>query len=152
VTELDLAAIGARVDQATSGPWWAWDRGVGWCIAVGSPVDVDECGRPADYLPAGDRTDIERREDAEFIAAARHDVPALAAEVERLQRLLGAGPFPSSEAFENAMQAVADLRALLADVLHAFPHTWSAAGRMVRSEWVPTETLERWRSHLGGGS
>lgn len=84
---LDLDAIRARADAATQGPWWAWNRGVGWVIALGEPDDTDEYGRPRERLPEGFRTDIERREDVEFIAAARTDVPALLDEVQRLRSL-----------------------------------------------------------------
>ena len=85
--ELDLDAIRARADAATQGPWWAWDRGVGFEIAVGAPA---EDGRPVDRLPDAMRTDIGRREDAEFIAAARTDVPALLDEIEALRSVVEA--------------------------------------------------------------
>lgn len=82
--ELNLEEIERRANAATSGPWWAWNRGVGWHIAVGSPEDLDEWGRPR-LLPEGFRTDIEFEADAEFIAHARTDIPALIAEVKRLR-------------------------------------------------------------------
>lgn len=63
---LDLDAIRARAEAATEGPWFAWDRAVGWNIVITRP------------------------EDAAFIAAARTDVPALLAEVERLREALAA--------------------------------------------------------------
>lgn len=83
MTGLDLDAIRARAQAATPGPWWPWDRGVGWQIAIGD--GLDEWDRPKRLLPEGQRTDIALREDAEFIAAARQDIPALLAEVERLR-------------------------------------------------------------------
>lgn len=83
MAELDLDAIEARANAATPGPWNAWDRGVGFHIALGD--ERDDWGRPEDLLPEGLRTDIGRRADAEFIAAARTDVPALVAEVRRLR-------------------------------------------------------------------
>lgn len=55
----DLARLAG---EATPGPWFAWDRGVGWLIAL--DPDGDE------RLPEGLRTDLARSEDAEFIAAA----------------------------------------------------------------------------------
>lgn len=82
---LDLDAIKARADAATEGPWWAWDRGVGFHIAV--TFKKNQWGTPSDLLPEGSRTDIGRSEDAKFIAHARADVPALLAEVERLRAL-----------------------------------------------------------------
>lgn len=85
-------------------------------------------------------------------------VPFLIAEIERLQRLAGADPSPSSYAYENAMTALADERAkvgalvaLLAEVLSNF---YESRGDLtaVRSGWVMAETLQRWRSHLRGES
>lgn len=76
-----LAAIEQRAVEATEGPWWARNRGVGWEIALGTPDDLDEFGRPARLLPEGMRTDIGRAEDAAFIAGARTDVPLLVGEV-----------------------------------------------------------------------
>lgn len=106
--------------------------------------------------------------DTAYIANAAsfvEDVPRLIAEIERLQRLAGADPSPSSYVYESAMQALADERAkvesltgLLAEILHSF----ESAGAVVdsyqpdhdadtfRSDWVMRVTLERWRSHLRG--
>jgi hypothetical protein len=134
VTELDLTAIRERAARATLGPWWAWDRGVGWEIGVGT--DVDDRGRPEQVLPEGQRTDIGRREDAEFIAACRTDVPALVSEVERLRdevrilensdaldivtanaeikrlkRLLGPPEMPTVDSYESMAAALVDERA-----------------------------------------
>lgn len=100
-------------------------------------------------------------------------VPRLVAELERMQRLLAA-PFPSSGAYESAVQALTDeraerdrlrelllerskeredLRGLLAEILgHFLPAAPSTAGYALRSEPVPPETLDRWRSRLGGVS
>ncbi len=83
---VDLEAVRARAEAATGGPWRAWDRGVGWHITVGD--ESDEFGRPERLLPEGDRTDIALEADAEFIAAARTDVPALVREVERLSEII----------------------------------------------------------------
>jgi len=90
MTAIDIDAIRKLADAATDGPWWAWDRGVGYVIAVGEPGDVDEYDRPRRELPEGMRTDIGRREDAEFIAAARTLVPALCDELEQTRAALTA--------------------------------------------------------------
>jgi hypothetical protein len=67
LTQSELGAIRKRAEAASSGPW-EWDE-KGDCIdAPGFEVCVDLMGY-----------------DAEFIANARQDVPALLAEVERLQ-------------------------------------------------------------------
>ncbi len=156
MTDLDLTAIKKRAEAATPGPWWAWDRGVGWVIGLGD--GRDERGRPEDRLPEGFRTDIGRAEDAEFIAAARTDIPALVAELERMQRLLDV---PSVDSYESMAQALADeraevvrhcdriaeLTALLAEILGNFPEI-PPNGFPGRSHLVAPETLDRWRSRL----
>lgn len=64
--DLDLDAIKARYEAATEGPW---DR-------CNTSVDASGPGRIAAHVD---------QPDAEFIAYARTDVPALVAEVERLR-------------------------------------------------------------------
>lgn len=77
MSDLDLTAIGERADAAVRGPWhveYFGDSGYPQRIANDAAVivaDTHEGGHPA-------RT-------AEFIAAARSDVPTLIAEVERLR-------------------------------------------------------------------
>jgi hypothetical protein len=84
-TELDLDAIEARANAATEGPWVAHPDGLVWTE------------RPIPGDPVSGSTEVE---DAEFIAAARADVPALVAEVRRLRAEL-----------EQARQIAADNRA-----------------------------------------
>lgn len=67
-TPNDLAAIEQRANAATEGPWVAHPDGLVWADRPGDPVSGS--------------TEIE---DAEFIAAARTDVPSLAAEVKQLR-------------------------------------------------------------------
>jgi hypothetical protein len=75
VTPLELDAVIVRAMAATPGPW-TW-----WCCDEESGVcQIDEIltvyTSEGDYIgPA----------DAEFIAHAREDIPALVAEVRRLQ-------------------------------------------------------------------
>ena len=74
-------------EQATEGPWYPWDRGVGWLIALS---DADG-GEPR--LPEGFRTDLGRGEDATFIADARTRLPqALGALQAILNRHRNGGP------------------------------------------------------------
>ncbi len=128
MTDDELAAIRARCEAATPGPW-EWERSYsvaypgtdGKCCYCLSPKAnelvrefVAEDGRPAhvhrfawdDYpdkwhfIDSADGTTItgnydyedggvaSKREDADFIAHARTDVPALLAEVERLRKEL----------------------------------------------------------------
>ena len=70
--ELDLDAIEARAEVATPGPWTIKRGGVRSSEWLLDP-DLDGWGH------------IDFEADAEFIAAARSDVPALVAEVRRLQ-------------------------------------------------------------------
>ena len=105
--DLDIAAIRQRADNATPGPWTlmtdSCDCGGDWgCrhgefpFALRLPTHtVSNQNRPCD---PGDSLDSYRHNasefgdltmaDGEFIAAARSDVPALLAEVERLRRFI----------------------------------------------------------------
>lgn len=71
--QLDLEAIEARANAATSGPWHMSNTG-------GDSV----WGNPPRALLIFDAP-AQKRTDAEFSAAARTDVPALIAEVRRLR-------------------------------------------------------------------
>ncbi len=104
MTEADLKAIEERAAKATEGPWM-----VGYYCHCGNPNVPEEDRRHAhgDFpykvsqaVPHGARVcgyhhsswdddgGIYKREDAEFIAAARVDVPALVAEVRSVNRRL----------------------------------------------------------------
>lgn len=78
LTSDDLAAIRERAAAATEGPW-TW--------ASHTTADGDEWAvfDPADHALASNRDGW--APDAEFIAHAREDVPALLAEVERLRAI-----------------------------------------------------------------
>lgn len=83
--ELDLDEIEARVAAATPGPWWAFsdgpESGDHWYVASGSEAVA--------HIHSDDgRNEDARQPDAEFIAQARDDVPALVAEVRRLRGLV----------------------------------------------------------------
>ncbi|MFJ8146602.1 hypothetical protein ACIQ6R_16245 [Streptomyces sp. NPDC096048] len=80
LTEQQLADIQARAEAATPGPWCTDD----WEIYQG-----------AEYVPGisqwigetcrGTTSPEQDRADATFVAAAREDVPALVAEIQRLK-------------------------------------------------------------------
>jgi hypothetical protein len=82
MNKLDLEEIRRRSNAATEGPWVS-DKGLSERgdkrTAVISHFDYDD----GDWYIHGD---IAGHADAEFIAHARQDVPALIAEVERLQK------------------------------------------------------------------
>jgi hypothetical protein len=69
---LDLQAIRKRAEAATEGPWQCANTTDGpWILDAHDMIITGTC---------------ERDTDGEFIAHARQDVPALIAEVERLQK------------------------------------------------------------------
>jgi len=82
MSDLDLDAIRALVDGATPAPWKLWGMGVladpvgdsnlDTAIPVANTFFRNAQGKP-------------RTNDADFIAAARTDVPDLLAEIERLR-------------------------------------------------------------------
>lgn len=86
MTELDLDAIKARLNATAPGPWEVYnpngsDHGALWSVANDGYHNPTESGDDAFglYLDCGGI------EDAEFIAHAREDVPALLAEIARLK-------------------------------------------------------------------
>ena len=84
MTEQDLAAIEARANAATPGPW-VYDGGGGRhkqrVLATRAPDGVVMDNEP--YYPQ-----MVAPADQEFCAAARTDVPAMVAEVRRLRGAL----------------------------------------------------------------
>jgi hypothetical protein len=83
MTEDDLRAIEARANAATPGPWQARHR-----HAEMTAEDDESCGLglEIDGPPeAWNRGQFARGSDAQFIAHARADIPALIAEIRRLR-------------------------------------------------------------------
>ena len=117
-TKLNLEAIKARCAAATEGPWTvvihAYEDDASLHILRSDGANVamsSHDGDPLAFLSA---------DDGEFIAAARTDVPALVAEVERLRfllaecfRITGADPDGNDDAMlaGKAVDAVRRLRA-----------------------------------------
>lgn len=103
MAELDLAAIRARVEAATAGPWHAYDANVDydgpsrWAAANDAHLTLDP---RYDHLDV--TVDCGTEQDAEFVAHARDDVPALLSEVERLRAELAWRP-STDEAIDNAL-------------------------------------------------
>jgi hypothetical protein len=81
MTKDELDAIRARVAAATPGPW---EAGTAFCCPDCGWVDGPKRTVCPVYEGAK-RTHTLDANDAEFIASAREDVPALLAEVERLR-------------------------------------------------------------------
>lgn len=76
---LDLDAIKARAEAATKGPWKFTPKILGI-----KNTTVMAGGEQVGYFSVGQA----QPHDAEFISHARQDIPALLAEVERLQAIV----------------------------------------------------------------
>jgi hypothetical protein len=103
-----LDDLTAKHAAATDGPWFAWDRGVGWLITL----DTDGGSNP---LPEGFRTDIGREEDAALIVAAVNALPTLVARLRAAADLADQLAGPPTVAENGALRRqIADrLRAAL---------------------------------------
>lgn len=91
MTDVQIAAIRERSDKATDGPWGVFRECGGrkrFGIATQKSLDDNDTGELdaiVDY--EGRDSGILKEADAAFIAHAREDVPALLAEVARLQKV-----------------------------------------------------------------
>lgn len=76
----ELAAIKARAEAASEGPWAHYETQMAdnWVMAGGTGVLTGTAVCEPTY----------QRKDADFIAHSRTDIPALVAEVERLQKII----------------------------------------------------------------
>lgn len=83
MTHDELQAIKARAEAATPGPWEA-------TLSQTVQIDISGPSLGQRYEDDGLRVSYVSESDATFIAHARTDVPALVAEVERLQVLVDA--------------------------------------------------------------
>lgn len=88
MTDQELQAIEERANAATPGPWKANESH--YDFAVFAPHPSESGNTLIAQIDGGISTDSER--DADFIAAAREDVPALIAEVRDLRAKLDAVP------------------------------------------------------------
>ena len=85
----ELAAMRARVDEATEGPWTASGEYAGsWEVTYTwrPGTELAECSRVLDVSDMGDACG--NQGDAEFIAHARTDVPRLLDAVDAVLRVL----------------------------------------------------------------
>ena len=81
MTDSELAAIRARCDAATPGPWWD-ESGTIHAPAWAQWMPPGSTCHPAYTFGSNG---IDCAADADFIAHAREDIPALVAEIEWLQ-------------------------------------------------------------------
>ena len=128
MSEIDLAAIKARADAATPGPWWHQGFGLaGQATIRGGP---DEW-RGFDGSLGGDTRPVARVEpapddeggfvtnhdaDAEFIAHARTDVPALLARIAELEERVDGADKVAAHADRERERAEADRDQALARI------------------------------------
>ena len=111
ISDERLAAIEVRVSSATPGPWTATCRDMDQQSGRHSGLGWEIEGPPEPIL----RGQFALAEDAQFIAHAREDIPALLAEVDRLRAYI----VKAQEDF--AIQVVANDR-LAAEILDLYDH------------------------------
>jgi hypothetical protein len=99
---IDLDAIQARADKATTGPWKVWGM-----IVMSDPKNTSDYEDCDVIAPTSDPDRGLRTFNAEFIARARTDVPDLIAEVRalRAERDALASELNATSAFINEVRA-----------------------------------------------
>jgi hypothetical protein len=122
MTGRELQEIKARCEAASPGPWVVGDiteatyySGKNGVVSVGNRLVAYKGGVDVNDLSEGD---LQTFADMEFIAAARSDIPALLAEVERLGKLLNLARevLQSDINHKEVLSLTAKLTALLAEV------------------------------------
>lgn len=123
MSDIDLDAIEARANAATDGPWWHYGDGF---REIHGPQNDEEDGWAPQVAVAGDDGTLP---DAEFIAHARTDIPALVAEVRRLRAQVEAVRHILSSGYADFQAFQADLRAAVALDVVLDAATGAAASR-----------------------
>lgn len=81
ITDGELTEIEARASAASPGPWMVNGKAAGgWRIDDGNP---DRVGMAFLLTPTAL---VMKKEDADFIAESRDDIPRLVAEIRRLRK------------------------------------------------------------------
>lgn len=83
LSELELQEIEARVAAAQTGPWKSWVEGRDF-LGGSNFIQTGEGANRGEDIEFSGATVA----DQDFMAAARHDIPRLIAEVRRLRALL----------------------------------------------------------------
>lgn len=91
MTDEQLQAIKARAEAATPAPWTGGRNTSDEGLYI-----ISHDGQDDEIIVIYSDGGVAYRDDATFIAYAREDVPALVAEVERLQAQLAAGRWRKS--------------------------------------------------------
>jgi len=132
----DLAAIKARCEAATSGPW-CFPNSMKWMRQIFRQADVDKVAHPQSGCPDHALATVHLQyckdhsypweANAAFIAHAREDLPRLLARLEEMQTVLVKAAIPlealawsvidelSVQSKEEIAQAVAAIHAILRD-------------------------------------
>jgi hypothetical protein len=155
LTEDDLKAIEKRANAASPGPWEAKRFG---------PCNCGECPEHVNVFAGSHQWPNINPPEAEFIAAAREDVPALIAEIRRLRAELVTMGELARAACERAKLAedggvtiqieVKRLRALCARAAHKLGEYWDDGplGQGWQSAELTTLVSELWEAATGKGS
>lgn len=143
---IDLAEVQRLTDGATPGPWSAADEhgdlGPGaspaWCVSRMDADDPEKYRYDVAYMAHTSR-DAMAEVDAEFIAAARELVPALAAEVELLRSRLATARADVVDASLDVLWKWAE--EFDAKHVATLAHRLRAVGQTSTSSNVPTELV-----------
>ena len=128
---VDLDAIRERCDAATEGPW---------ALSLGPHDSRVIVGQHYLWRAEGARTRGQDVADAQLIAAARRDIPALLSLVDRLEAELG----ETRERLTKQAAVTSRLHNVLVRLAGFSPHTiGSEAMALVRSALAPTDTKEK---------
>lgn len=113
---IDLDAIRARAEAATPGPWTMRD---GWGPTTDGLMHFTRIANgDHDSVLSADGPDIAgSRANAEFIAHARHDIPALLAEVDRLRSQLDVQLGQVIDERDRAEETADDLADLVGEIV-----------------------------------
>jgi hypothetical protein len=93
MTPEELAEIEARAEAAAAGPWN--DSGRGFRTDIGYCMDREDGERV--LIPLFETRTNAKRADIVFVTHARTDIPALIAEVKRLQQQIEANHAAAAE-------------------------------------------------------
>lgn len=97
IPDADLLAMEERCKRAQTGPWrvdFGEEIGNNWVVATGAAYDQERRGTYAvatDRIHASQTNAADGKDDAEFIAHARQDLPRCLEEIRRLRAELAKG-------------------------------------------------------------
>lgn len=104
-TEARHAAVRERCEAATAGPWYAGTDCGALILYSAACTDSDE-PEPALYAEICGAARSHRASNARFIAAARQDLPAALAEIERLRAEVDAERSQADREVERTVRAL----------------------------------------------